>query len=270
MTAYEEEIENRFGYTGEQFDAITKQYYLRARFYNPVVARFTQEDTYRGDGLNLYAYCANNPVGYVDPSGNTASICEHKANQYQQKLDKGEELKREEWEELRRYNRAKDNELYQLERELGISASEAYRRNRAKEANAVYPDAEARGAKPNKVEPFDIVKYGDKTPGIENHHGILDVWARNNIPGYVGRAKDSPSIALTAGKEGQHAATKAVYRDWLFEKTGKKVGGVVDWTNVSPREMHDLSEKMFDAAGVPSSARENYYREFYKYIYGLD
>ncbi len=28
-----------------------------------------QEDTYRGDGLNLYVYCANNPVKYYDPSG---------------------------------------------------------------------------------------------------------------------------------------------------------------------------------------------------------
>ena len=28
-----------------------------------------QEDTYRGDGLNLYAYCGNNPVMYYDPSG---------------------------------------------------------------------------------------------------------------------------------------------------------------------------------------------------------
>lgn len=28
-----------------------------------------QEDEYRGDGLNLYAYCANNPVIYDDPSG---------------------------------------------------------------------------------------------------------------------------------------------------------------------------------------------------------
>ena len=37
--------------------------------------RFLQEDTYYGDGLNLYTYCHNNPVGYVDPSGH---ICETK------------------------------------------------------------------------------------------------------------------------------------------------------------------------------------------------
>ena len=65
----EEAVLNRFTYYGQQIDPITQQYYLRARFYNPVIGRFTQEDTYRGDGLNLYAYCANNPVYYVDPSG---------------------------------------------------------------------------------------------------------------------------------------------------------------------------------------------------------
>lgn len=53
----------------KKYDGIAGQYYLRARFYNPVVGRFTQEDVYRGDGLNLYAYCGNNPVGYYDPSG---------------------------------------------------------------------------------------------------------------------------------------------------------------------------------------------------------
>lgn len=52
---------------------VTQQYYLRARFYNPVIGRFTQEDTYYGDGLNLYQYCQANPVGYVDPSGH--NIC---------------------------------------------------------------------------------------------------------------------------------------------------------------------------------------------------
>ena len=33
------------------------------------------QSIYRGDGLNLYAYCANNPVGYYDPSGHLANSC---------------------------------------------------------------------------------------------------------------------------------------------------------------------------------------------------
>ena len=38
------------------------KYYLKARMYDPVTARFMQEDTYRGKdedplSLNLYAYC---------------------------------------------------------------------------------------------------------------------------------------------------------------------------------------------------------------------
>ena len=51
-TSYVETVTNRFRYAGEQFDEITGQYYLRARYYDPKVGRFTQEDTYRGDGLN--------------------------------------------------------------------------------------------------------------------------------------------------------------------------------------------------------------------------
>ena len=70
VVSQKETVKNRFKFNGQQLDPITQQYYLRARFYNPVIARFTQEDTYRGDGLNLYAYCANNPIYYVDPSGN--------------------------------------------------------------------------------------------------------------------------------------------------------------------------------------------------------
>ena len=64
-----EDIQSRILYTGQQYDQEAGQYYLRARYYSPIVGRFMQEDTYRGDGLNLYAYCGNNPVMYYDPSG---------------------------------------------------------------------------------------------------------------------------------------------------------------------------------------------------------
>ncbi|MCB2343292.1 RHS repeat-associated core domain-containing protein, partial [Clostridium estertheticum] len=85
-----EDVHNRITYTGQQFDGITNQYYLRARFYNPVIGRFTQEDVYRGDGLNLYSYCGSNPVLYFDPSGYMdCKIKENSWNTYQ-KEHKGE------------------------------------------------------------------------------------------------------------------------------------------------------------------------------------
>lgn len=63
------QLPNRIQYTGQQYDDLTGKYYLRTRYYNPILGRFMQEDTYQGDGLNLYAYCRNNPVIYYDPSG---------------------------------------------------------------------------------------------------------------------------------------------------------------------------------------------------------
>lgn len=78
-----EDLQNRLSYTGQMYDGATGQYYLRARFYNPKLGRFMQEDTYRGDGLNLYAYCANNPVMYYDPSGYIGLCPQSKVKQYE-------------------------------------------------------------------------------------------------------------------------------------------------------------------------------------------
>lgn len=72
ITNSKELIANRYGYSGEQLDPVTSEYYLRARYYSPELGRFSQEDTYRGDGLNLYTYVHNNPVNYNDPTGHQA------------------------------------------------------------------------------------------------------------------------------------------------------------------------------------------------------
>ena len=65
---------SRFLYAGEQYDNITGLYYLRARRYDTTIGRFTQEDTYLGDGRNLYVYVGNNPLRYVDPSGHNTAV----------------------------------------------------------------------------------------------------------------------------------------------------------------------------------------------------
>ena len=70
-----ENIPNRLKYNAQIEDDLTGLYYLRARYYNTDIGRFTQEDVIYNDGLNLYAYCSSNPVMYEDPSGYT---CETK------------------------------------------------------------------------------------------------------------------------------------------------------------------------------------------------
>jgi len=49
----------------DAFALETGLYYYRARYYNPHIGRFMQTDPV-GYG---YAYCGNNPIGRVDPSG---------------------------------------------------------------------------------------------------------------------------------------------------------------------------------------------------------
>jgi len=69
-------LSNNILYAGYQYDSETGLYYLNARMYDPVTARFMQEDSYTGDrndplSLNLYTYCHNEPLMYSDPTGHT-------------------------------------------------------------------------------------------------------------------------------------------------------------------------------------------------------
>ncbi|HBQ26814.1 MAG TPA: hypothetical protein DD791_10515 [Syntrophomonas sp.] len=70
-----EQINNPFKYAGEIHDPETGLYYLRARYYDPSLGRFINKDAYEGDitnplTLNQYSYVYNNPIKYIDPSGN--------------------------------------------------------------------------------------------------------------------------------------------------------------------------------------------------------
>ncbi|MCL2373594.1 MAG: D-Ala-D-Ala carboxypeptidase family metallohydrolase, partial [Defluviitaleaceae bacterium] len=77
---------NPYRFAGEYFDAERGEYYLRARSYNPRTGRFTQPDPHWNVGnmqgsplammqaANLYAYTANNPVKFIDPTGNRVQM----------------------------------------------------------------------------------------------------------------------------------------------------------------------------------------------------
>jgi RHS repeat-associated protein len=65
---------NVYRYTGQQFDAPTGLYSLRARYYNPALGRFLSRDTAgirlaNPADLNRYSYAANNSINASDPTG---------------------------------------------------------------------------------------------------------------------------------------------------------------------------------------------------------
>ena len=73
-TASDIAAKNPFRYRGYYYDTDLEMYYLQSRYYDPVIGRFLNADVYvsTGQGIlgnNMYAYCHNNPVKYVDLTG---------------------------------------------------------------------------------------------------------------------------------------------------------------------------------------------------------
>ncbi len=74
-------ILNPFRYRGYYYDTETGFYFLQTRYYDPEVGRFLNMDSTNyadpstANGLNLYAYCGNNPVMYSDPTGEFWLTC---------------------------------------------------------------------------------------------------------------------------------------------------------------------------------------------------
>lgn len=65
---------NPFRYRSYYYDNESGLYYLQSRYYDPNTCRFINADGYinaNGDiaGYNMFAYCGNDPVNNIDPSG---------------------------------------------------------------------------------------------------------------------------------------------------------------------------------------------------------
>ena len=71
---------NPFRYRRYYYDTEINLYYLQSRYYDPETCRFVNADdiSYLDPetlgGLNLYAYCGNNPVMAIDPTGTLALL----------------------------------------------------------------------------------------------------------------------------------------------------------------------------------------------------
>ena len=65
-------VEN-MGFTSYRYDPVTGKHFAHARFYDDANGRMLAPDPVRRD-LNGYRYCGNDPVDYVDPTGEMGII----------------------------------------------------------------------------------------------------------------------------------------------------------------------------------------------------
>ena len=80
------------GFNGERYDPLTRTYALGQgyRSYSPALMRFQAPDDlcpFGQGGLNAYAYCAGDPVNFVDTSGHAPTAAQLQAKRMQMGLD---------------------------------------------------------------------------------------------------------------------------------------------------------------------------------------
>ena len=73
------DTDNKLKYRGYYYDDQLQMYYLQTRYYDSAIGRFINADGYvsTGQGVlenNMFAYCGNNPVMRVDPTGEGVDI----------------------------------------------------------------------------------------------------------------------------------------------------------------------------------------------------
>jgi len=126
----------------------------------------------------------------------------------------------------------------------------------------------AHGTRPSPgttaTEKFGVRKYEDmprpRPAGTEAHHGVMSAWMESRFPKY--QRGEAPAVLIP---EEMHHATRAAQNRWRSAMT-EKMGGRFDWGKVPEVEIRKLSEEMFDAAKVPKSVRQEFWRQFNQYM----
>lgn len=171
---------NPYTYAGYRYDEEMDLYYLNARYYDPKIARFITEDSYRGEindplTLNLYTYCANNPIRYYDPSGHAftewdnKNVKDEKDRQAIRDASKAWENAKNDAERTAAHKMAEDaRNRYRNENEIGRSDGYTVERNTGKivterkETNVVDSrgvDKDIKYLKPDVVDSIKLNAY---------------------------------------------------------------------------------------------------------------
>jgi RHS repeat-associated protein len=74
-------VDNPYRYSTKEWDEKSGLYYFGARYYSPEIGRWTQRDPAGTvDGVNLYLYASNDPVGSADTwGGETIKVSERES-----------------------------------------------------------------------------------------------------------------------------------------------------------------------------------------------
>jgi RHS repeat-associated protein len=158
--------DNSITYAGYQYDKESGLYYLNARYYDSVTARFITEDDRKYSNtndplsLNLYTYCHNEPIMYTDPSGHKNLI-----QQYKDKADKEQaEKEKAEKDKAAKEKAAKDK----------AAKEKAAKEKAKKDSNNVYQVSD------NGVNFLANLEVGENQLVLDSKGKILGVKATNS------------------------------------------------------------------------------------------
>ena len=218
---------NPFRYRGYVYDAETGLYYLQSRYYDPEVGRFLNSDAIANTadslGFNTYAYCGNNPVNCVDPTGYVANyvnalkgfakktlttgydyVCQAESYAYINGIDY--DAYEDMYYDYPRYDRSVNSDRQKSVRKQINDAWGKDKSNREDNSNDHHKYKKKTGRGGNNNSPFSDLVNGDYVEeAVMIGSGLAIVWILLNDLTGVGVADDAalvPAISAFAGSMG--------------------------------------------------------------------